>query len=233
MTAALLIAAHGTRSPQGTATTRALLDAIARSRPDVPVSLCFLDVSPPLLRDALDASDARALIVVPLLLSAGYHVTTDIPEVVAGHPGVVVARHLGPDPAIVAAVAERLAEARSAERGVPLGARSAERGATALAAIASSRSSARAEVDEAARLLADRLGEPVSVLSLGDDLASAVAELPERADVAVHLLAEGGFLDALRKAMNGRGVIAEPIGTHPAVVSLVWARYDEALGQVR
>ena len=236
MTAALLIAAHGTRSPQGTDTISAFVDAVARSRSDVPVSLCFLDVSEPSLRDALEATDARPLIVMPLLLSAGYHVSSDIPHVVAGRSDVLVARHLGPDPAIITAVADRLAEARSAERGGPLPARSAQRGDapnTFLAAVASSRSSARAEVDEAARLLANRLGEPVSVLPLDGDLATTVAGLPQRSDVAVYLLAEGGFLDALRVAMNGHGVIAEPIGTHHAAVSLVWARYDEALGRVR
>jgi sirohydrochlorin ferrochelatase len=243
VTAALLVAAHGTRSPEGTATTQAFVAALARARPDVPVSLCFLDVAAPSLRDALDATDARPVVVVPLLLSAGYHVATDIPEVVAGRPAVRVAGHLGPDPAIIAAVADRLAEARSAERGGTLQARSAERGrtaaarsaerGTALAAIASSRAAGHAEVDEAARLLADRLGEPVSVLPLGDDLATRVAALPEQTDAAVYLLAEGGFLTGLRTAMTGLGVVAEPIGVHPAVVSLVWNRYDEALGRVR
>jgi sirohydrochlorin ferrochelatase len=232
VTVALLVAAHGTRSPQGSATTHALVAAVARARPDVPVALCFLDVAEPSLQDALDASDARSVIVVPLLLSAGYHVSTDIPDVVAGRAGVHVARHLGPDAAIVDAVADRLSEARSAERGTAVPSRSAERG-TALAAIASSRSSGRADVAEAARLLADRLGEPVSVLPLGDDLAAGVAALPGPTDVAVYLLAEGGFLDGLRAAMDGRGLVAEPIGVHPAVVSLVWARYDEARERVR
>jgi sirohydrochlorin ferrochelatase len=232
MTAALLIAAHGTRSPQGTATTQALVAAVARARPDVPVSLCFLDVTAPSLRDALATTDGRPVIVVPLLLSAGYHVSTDIPEVVAGRPGVHVARHLGPDPAIIAALADRLAEARSAEDGTASGMRSAGRG-TALAAIASSRASGRGEVDEAARLLADRLGEPVPVLALGGDLAATVGALPEPTDVAVYLLAEGGFLAGLRKAMTGLGVVAEPLGVHPAVVSVVWNRYDEAAERVR
>jgi sirohydrochlorin ferrochelatase len=233
VTVALLVAAHGTRSALGTATTQALVAAVARARPDVPVSLCFLDVAEPSLQGALDASGDRPVVVVPLLLSEGYHVTTDIPNVAAGRPGVRVARHLGPDPIIVAAVADRLAEARSAERGTAERARSAERGGaaagTALAAIASSRSSGRDEVAEAARLLAERLGGPVSVLPLGDQLAEAVAALPRPTDVAVYLLAEGGFLDSLRTAMTDRGVVAEPIGTHPALASVVWDRYDEAL----
>jgi sirohydrochlorin ferrochelatase len=233
VTAALLVAAHGTRSAAGIATTRALVAALARARPDVPVSLCFLDVAEPSLPDALDAAATCDLVVVPLLLSAGYHVSTDIPDVVAGRAGVRVARHLGPDPAVVAAVADRLAQARSAERRSTVGARCAERGGVVLAAIASSRPFGRAEVDEAARLLAARLAQPVPVLPLGADLEDAVAALPEPTDVAVYLLAEGGFLHALRAAMQGRGAVADPIGTHPGLVSLVWDRYDKAMGEVR
>jgi sirohydrochlorin ferrochelatase len=73
----------------------------------------------------------------------------------------------------------------------------------------------------------------VPVLPLGADIEDAVAALPEPTDVAVYLLAEGGFLDTLRAAMQGRGAVADPIGTHPALVSLVWDRYDKAMGEVR
>ena len=45
--------------------------------------------------------------------------------------------------------------------------------------------------------------------------------------VASYLLAEGDFLDALRDRVGDRGVVADPIGVHPGVVDLVWARYDE------
>jgi sirohydrochlorin ferrochelatase len=60
-------------------------------------------------------------------------------------------------------------------------------------------------------------------------MAGAVEALPQPVEVAVYLLAEGGFLSSLRATVAGRGVVAEPIGVHPAVVSLVWARYDAAL----
>ena len=45
--------------------------------------------------------------------------------------------------------------------------------------------------------------------------------------MATYLLAEGGFLTTLRARVVGRGVVADPIGVHPALVELVWARYDE------
>src|SRR4051794_1202101 len=107
MDATLLIAAHGTASLAGLATTRSLVDAVAAARPGLQVELCFLDVCSPRLADALDQLDGD-VIVVPLLLSAGYHVSTDIPRVVSGRDSVSVARHLGPDPLIIEAVADRL-----------------------------------------------------------------------------------------------------------------------------
>jgi sirohydrochlorin ferrochelatase len=211
--ATLLLAAHGTRSTAGSATIAALAEAVAAARPDVPVSLCFLDVAEPSLASALDRLSGRSVVVVPLLLSAGYHVTTDIPAVVAGRHDVRVARHLGPDPAVINALTDRLAAAGGTD------------GPILLAAIASSRSSARTEVEHAAEALSKRLGDPVRVLGLGAERLPA-RSAPYR--VATYLLAEGGFLDQLRADAAGSGVVADPIGVHPAVVSLTWTRYDEA-----
>ena len=64
MTATLLIAAHGTKSDDGTATTRTLVDAIAAQRPHVPVELCFLDVASPSLAEALDTLAAADVVIV-------------------------------------------------------------------------------------------------------------------------------------------------------------------------
>ena len=210
----LLIAAHGTRSAAGSATTAALTAAIAGARPAVPVSLCFLDVAAPSLAEALDAL-AAPVVVVPLLLSTGYHVQTDIPTIVAGRPGVRVARHLGPDPLVVDALLERLGPADAA--------------ATALVGIGSSRAEARDELAVAGRLLGSRLGREVTVLTLAEDVRGALADLPPPVNVATYLLAEGRFLDALRAAAAGIAFVADPIGVHPALISLVLARYDEAL----
>lgn len=214
----LVIAAHGTRSDAGMRTTRELATAVAAARPDTPVELAFLDVAKPSLADVLDRTVDPA-VVVPLLLSAGYHVTTDIPSVAAAHPDVRVARHLGPDPLLVAAVAGRLTEATT----------SSGKGTVALAAIGSSRGSAREEVEEAGRRLAELLGCPAQVLFLDDSLAESIAALEPPLAVATYLLADGGFLDSLREAVGDRGVVAEPIGVHPGLVALVWSRYDEVV----
>ena len=217
MTATLLIAAHGTASSTGSATTRALADAVAAARPDVPVRLCFLDVVSPRLAEALDAIDDEVVVVVPLLLSAGYHVITDIPRIVAGRTSVRVARHLGPDPLLLEVVATRLAEAG----GIA--------GTTALAVVSSTRESANAEIETARAALSDRLGRDVSLLPLSADMRETVATLPKPLAVAVYLLAEGAFLDALGDAVGSAGVVAAPIGVHPLLVHVILNRYDAAV----
>jgi sirohydrochlorin ferrochelatase len=211
----LLVTAHGTRSATGSATTSALVAAIAAARPDVQVSLCFLDVASPSLADALDALDAP-VVVVPLLLSTGYHVQTDIPAIVTGRRDVAVAHHLGPDPLVVEALVDRLGRSDAAS--------------TALVGIGSSRAEARVEIDAAAGRLDARLGHHVTVATLDEDVRAVLSDLDAPVQVATYLLAEGRFLDALRTSAAGIATVADPIGVHPALVRLVLSRYDEALG---
>src|SRR5690242_20109424 len=105
----LLVVAHGTRSAAGSATTSEVVAAVARARPGLQVDLCFLDVVQPTLTQALDAT-AATTVVVPLLLSTGYHVRQDIPAAVSGRAQVRVARHLGPHPLLADALADRLTD---------------------------------------------------------------------------------------------------------------------------
>jgi sirohydrochlorin ferrochelatase len=218
MTATLLVAAHGTASATGSATTRALVTALASARPSMPVELCFLDVAAPSLADALNSLEG-AVVVVPLLLSAGYHVETDIPAITAGRSGVRVAAHLGPHPLVLQAVAERLTEARG----------SVIAATTLLAAVPSARSTAQAEVQRAADGLATMLGRPVQVLTLGGGAISVLESALKPVEIASYLLAEGRFLDDLSAAAVDLAVVAEPIGVHPALIELILARYDAAL----
>ena len=207
----LLVVAHGTASPEGSATTARLVDAVRAARPDVLVDLCFLDVVDPRLETVLDD---RSTIVVPLLLSTGYHVQTDIPAAVAGYPTVTVARHLGPDPLLVDALLDRL----PAESG----------GSVVLVGAGSSRAEAADELAEMGTQLSGRLGLPVRVSNLGEDVRGALEQLPAPVRVATYLLTEGQFVTSLRAAAEGIATVAEPLGVHPALVQLVWQRYDEA-----
>ncbi|PZS25725.1 MAG: hypothetical protein DLM58_21755 [Pseudonocardiales bacterium] len=215
----LLIAAHGTASAIGSATTAALVAAVAVARPEVTVSVCFLDVASPRLADALLAHP-EPTVVVPLLLSSGFHVLTDIPAVVARHPAVRVARHLGPDPLVVSAVIDRLASARG-----PVAVAT-----TVLVAAGSSNPAAALDSGRAADLLAEQLGRPVPVLTMADDLAAALGAVEPPVEVATYLLTEGKFIDNLRASAQIVGAtVSDPLGVHPALVALVLARYDEAL----
>lgn len=212
----LLLVAHGTASPAGQATLGALVDAVRTARPAIGTALCFLDVIGPRLADALEH---RPTILVPLLLSTGYHVESDIPVAVADHPATTVARHLGPDPRLVDVLVDRL----------PPWTAGREAGSTVLAGSGSSRPGAAIELAQTARLLGERLDTNVVVLTMGEDLPSVFGALPQPVRVATYLLAEGYFVDKLATAAIDPALVAAPLGVHPSLVDLVWDRYDEAL----
>jgi sirohydrochlorin ferrochelatase len=214
----LLVAAHGTRSAAGSVTTASLVADVAAARPELRVALCFLDVARPSLADAL-AEHREPTIVVPLLLSSGYHVLEDIPAVVSHRTNVRVARHLGPDPLVIDVLVDRLATARGT---------TAVR-SSILVGAGSSHPTAAAELALAAQQLATRLGRPVPVLTLAEDVRTALTAAPAPVEVATYLLADGQFAEALRTAAADTpvAIVSAPIGVHPALVALVLARYDE------
>jgi sirohydrochlorin ferrochelatase len=181
------------------------------------VHLCYLDVETPALADALTPGPT---VVLPMLLSTGYHVQTDIPTAVAGHDEIVVARHLGPHELLADALTDRLLEARS---------RTGRTGASTVLVAAGSRLSAAADETRAmADLLGARLGRDVVMHTLADDLAAAFTVLPQPVEVATYLLGEGQFSDAIAAADPG-GPVAAVLGAHPAVIALVLRRFDEAV----
>jgi sirohydrochlorin ferrochelatase len=210
----LLIAAHGTESATGSATTAALVEAVATAAPDLPVGLCFLDVVGPSLADALDVTDTPT-VIVPLLLTTGYHVQTDIPAVVGDRPNVRVAAHLGPDPLIISALVDRLGTSTAAS--------------TVLVGVGSSRPEARPELEAAGRLLGARLNRPVVAMTLFEDVRATLRAQPQPVEVATYLLAEGEFYTRLRAAADGVATVASPLGAHPDLVRLVLARYRFAV----
>src|SRR5690606_37015409 len=107
----LVLVAHGTRDPAGEAVLAALAARVRAERPGHRVELAFLEISSPLLAD-LPARLPEPVVVVPLLLAAGYHVRVDLPGVLARtRPDAVVARPLGPHPLLASALARRLAAA--------------------------------------------------------------------------------------------------------------------------
>jgi len=183
----------------------------------------------------------RDCVVVPLLLSAGYHVRVDIAAAVAGGSaggsgdssaggegaagGAVAARALGPDPLLVDVLSDRLAEAGARPDAAVL-----------LAAAGSSDPGATAQVEDMAAALGRRLERRVTACYLSAArprvdaaVAAAAADHPE-VTVVTYLLGPGRLADAIaeRAARAGAGVITRPLAGHPALARLALARYDEA-----
>src|SRR6266487_329084 len=141
---ALLAVAHGSKDPAATAAIGALARQVSRLAPVLDVQVAFLQHAEPSLAAGL-ASAGSDSVLIPLLLSAGYHLTADI-AVAASVACTRVAPPLGPDSRLVTALAGRLAEA-----GVPAGT------AVVLAAAGSSDPRAAQAVAAQAGLLARRL----------------------------------------------------------------------------
>jgi sirohydrochlorin ferrochelatase len=247
MSAVLVGTSHGTDDPAGQAAVRALLDGVRAARPALDVREAFVDVQQPEVGDVLagavrDAvvggvSDGDpAAVVVPLLLSTGYHVQHDIAQAVAavnasgeGAPGdrvAVAAEPLGPHPLLVDILADRYAAAEAAHG--PFRADDA----VVLAAAGSSVAAAATAVEEVTSALAQRLGRPVTP-SYGAGAeprvpaavaaaravagatpgasasAGAAGAAAPRVIVVSYLLAPGYFLDRVLEA--GADVVTDPV----------------------
>jgi sirohydrochlorin ferrochelatase len=226
---ALLAISHGTSSPVGAAAVASLVAAVA-ARGTAEVHPGFVDVQQPDVPAVLGTlSPGRAAVVVPLLLSAGYHVHVDLAADAALAPGTVVADALGPDDRLVEVRAARLADA-----GLESG------GAVVLAAAGSSDARAVADCVEMAGRLGAVLGRPVSVgfISAGlprlaDEIATMRQAHPgRRVVVASYLLAPGYFADLAAAA--GGDVTTAPLlvadgPVAEALVDVVLERYAAAV----
>ncbi|WP_414172638.1 sirohydrochlorin chelatase [Clavibacter tessellarius] len=135
--AALVAASHGTSDPAGRRAVAGLVQAVRERRPDLRVEDAHVDVQQPDVPAAMEGlADAdRAVVVVPLLLSAGYHVHVDLAEAAAeaAPREVRVAGALGPDPRLATVLARRLRAAGLADgdRVVLAAAGSSDAGAVA------------------------------------------------------------------------------------------------------
>ena len=216
----LLAVAHGSKDPAAKATITALAREVHRFAPMLNVRVAFIQHAEPSLDDELSAAGENA-VIVPLLLSTGYHLATDIAGA-ASAAGARVAGPLGPDTLLVTALASRLGEA-----GVPDGT------PVVLAAAGSSDPAAQRDAERQAELLAERLEVPVTAAFLSaaqPTVAAAVAELAAREQrevaIASYLLAPGHFQDQLQYA--GARWVTAPLGGHPAMAGLVIDRYRTA-----
>jgi sirohydrochlorin ferrochelatase len=218
---ALLAVAHGSRNPAAADVIKTLARQIRRMAPMLDVHVAFIGHAEPSLPAELGAAGSNS-VIVPLLLSTGYHLTADITGA-ATSAGAQVASPLGPDELLLTALTARLSEA-----GVPAGT------PVVLAAAGSSDPAGAADVQQQADLLAERLGVPVIgafATAARPTVQEAVAGLRERTGqpvaVASYLLAPGHFQDQLHD--SGADWVTEPLGGHPALAGLVIDRYRTAV----
>ncbi|MES2093258.1 MAG: CbiX/SirB N-terminal domain-containing protein [Actinomycetota bacterium] len=223
---ALAGVAHGTSSPEGRDAVAALMAAVADARPELTTVLGFVDVQQPDTEETLDALNDVTL--VPLLLSAGYHVHVDLTAAVEARPrqAITLAAALGPDPRLVALLLRRLQEA-----GLAPG--------DAVVLCAAGSSDARAVVDcrAVAAALASTSGREVDIgfLSAAEPtLAEAVGQArmrhPDARVVVSSYLVAPGYFQGLAEGAGG-DVTTEPLlsvtDSAPAeLVELVLDRYD-------
>jgi sirohydrochlorin ferrochelatase len=227
---ALVAASHGTSSPEGRAAVAALVAAVRAAAPGIAVADAFVDVQEPDVPAVLDALGAgHETVVVPLLLSAGYHVHVDLVGELAGREGApVLGAALGPDDRLVEVLVDRLAV---------VGLRGDDR--VVLAAAGSSDLRAVADCRTVARLLSARLRRPVTIgflsaarPSVDDAVARTKATHPvSRVVVASYLLAPGCFHDLAGSAgahLTTAPILRADAAPPPALVELVLDRYRGA-----
>ena len=217
----LVLCAHGTDNTAGRATTVEIREKVAAALPQVTVHDAYVDVQTPAIDDVLRDLRDEAVIVVPLLLCAGYHLQVDIAQAVSAHGRAVSAGSLGPDPSLTTLLVRRLTEA-GANRGEPL----------ILAAAGSSREDGTTDARAAADLLAADWGGPV-IAAFGSAAHPRVKQAvhdaraaSNRAIIASYLMGNGFFHDRLTG--SGADVVTEPLDADELVIAAILRRYQEA-----
>jgi sirohydrochlorin ferrochelatase len=224
----LVACAHGTRSPTGRRLIGELALAARSLRPGLRTTAAFVDVQPPTVVDVVRAlaADDQPAVVVPLLLSGGYHVHVDIAGAVTDHPQAVAARPLGPDARLVGVLGDRLVAAGADPRDPNT--------AIVLAAAGSSDPRSVADVEDTADLLQRAWAGPVTTgygsaaqPTVTDAVTAARRAGAERVLVAAYLLAPGHFHDKLSTA--GADYVTAPLLPDPRIAAVLLDRYDAAL----
>lgn len=235
----LIASSHGTRSPSGQTAVDRLVTEVARRLPGVRVVNTWVDVQQPDLGQRTRELSGRDAVVVPLLLSAGYHVFVDMARAVAGRPEHAVAAALGPDRRLATVLARRLREALAHAHASEPDAQDT----VIMVAAGSSDAAAVRDCELAARYLAEELGRPVIPAYLSaatPSLADAVAEHstagPGRVLVASYLLAPGYFQSRAESAGADvtAGALLSDHGEVPdELVELVIEHYSEIVENAR
>lgn len=214
----LVTVAHGTRRAGGNEVARDLT-ARAGSALGVEAVASYVELGSPLLSQVVPELAGPA-VVVPLLMSTGYHVRVDLPRACEGYD-VRLGRPLGPDPALAAAQVRRLEEAGLA-RGCPL----------VLVAPGSTDAVAWRDLRAASHLLGDLWGVKVRTATLAGVGPRPQDVLRPGDAVSPYLLSPGLFSRRLAEICAERAIVcADVMGPQDVVVDLVCERYRALLRQ--
>ena len=233
----LIAASHGTDNSVGAASIARLVAAVAQQLKEHDVIEAFVDVQSPSVTDITSTLEGDA-VVVPLLLSTGYHVRQDIASAAFEAPvEVAISPALGPDERITKILLRRIQQV-----GYQPG------DALVLTVAGSSDPRAVAECQQVEGEFAAAVIKRFSERAAGDvqlaflsssqplvtDAVAAVREAtPERRIIVVtYLLADGYFANKARNA--GADVTTEPLLSpteEPAteLVEVIIDRFTRAL----
>lgn len=219
----LIACSHGTGDAAGRAAIRTLIESVRILLPDVRVVAAVVDVEHPQIGEVLAREAASDdVVVVPLLLSVGYHTAVDISRAVAQHPGTRQAAPLGTHPLIADVLVDRLKSA------LPGGWSPGDH--VVLAAAGSSNPAAMTEVETVAVALGALIPAPVtvgyasaSVPRISDAVRAARAAGAERVIAASHVLAPGFFAGLVASA--GADVVSLPLAPDPRIAQVIVERY--------
>jgi sirohydrochlorin ferrochelatase len=227
MTIALIAASHGTCVPAAREAITALVDAVRVASPHLDVREAFVDVQQPRLDEVVDSVEGLS-VVVPLLLTPGFHVRVDIARAVE-RPSAVSAPPLGPDSPLTGMLLDRLARAGATPDDVVV-----------LGVAGSSDQRALRSINVVARHLEQVWGAPVPVGHVGGSgtpIGEVLRELSRsgrRIVVASYLMAPGFFFTKLQGC--GADVVSRPLldgqAVDPRLVSLVLDRFAEGAGRL-
>jgi sirohydrochlorin ferrochelatase len=223
MRPALVAVSDGAFGPAGPQVVADLLDDVRRQLPGVEVIAAWREPDPPAVDEVMSAM-AQPSVVVPLLLSTGHPIMTDVLSAAAlcGAP-VHIAAPLGPDRYLARAMTGRL---RSS--GALWG------DAVVLVAAGPLDPAGLADVERAAGLLRSEWGPWVDHACLsgpGPDVSATVEDLHQsgarRVCVAPYLLAQGQYSRRITELALAAGAasVAPVLGGHRLLTELVVRRY--------
>jgi sirohydrochlorin ferrochelatase len=217
----LLAVSHGTDDADGSRAIAALVAQVRAALPDVDMIEAFVDVQQPDAAELAPQLDGP-LVIVPLLLSSGFHVHHDLHGIAKTRPATIIADPMGPDPLLADVLAQRLPNGD---------------GPIILAVAGSRDPRSLTDAEGMGALLEKRLGCDVHLAYLAarqPDLPTALAEHPD-AVVSTYLLAQGYFFNLATRQSPDRMLTMPLLDGGPVpqpLIDLVVARYEAAAARL-